>query len=213
MNQYLYEYNTHIILGQLDEADLMILPIYKELIEDGMLAEEILDADYLYATLRHDYDGYILEQAAMDNLLDGLIEYAEQDEIDEEIVPGLYAGVKYELNLEDGSKERLLLDFAYDGLGEVTDFLAAYLLITKVEIDTLDENKVLGVTDMGTREEIIDVLLSQGDPEFETIADNIPETAEVVMVFTQRDLETGKIVYAEIFTFYEVGNYLGDIEG
>lgn len=210
INNYLSDYSAFMILGKFDQAALSAYEIFKELIEEGMLFDELMDEDYVTAILKHDYDGYILDEYALESLVELLGIYADQDdaEVDEEeIQTKQYAMVSYGLNLVEGTKNRLQLGLTFDGLEEVQVFFEVHLLTT---VDMLAENGLVeqvGVIDLGDREDVIETLNLQEDVEFETIIDNIPETAEAIRVITYRGSVSGKIVGAEIFALYELGEF------
>lgn len=208
INNYLSDYSAFMTLEELEQAVNTAYEIFKELIEEGMLTDELMDSDYVMATLQHDYDGYLLDEYALESLLELLGIYADQDDVEvdeEEIQTKQYAMVRYGLNLVDGTKNRLQPKFPFDGIEEVAEFLGIHVEVMVSDFE--GELVQIGVTDLADRETILETLSQQEDIEFETIIENVPETAEVVMVFTYRDMVSGMIVGAEIFALYELGDF------
>lgn len=209
INNYLSDYSAFMTLGEFDQAALSAYEIFKELIEEGMLLDELIDEDYVTATLKHDYDGYLLDDYALESLVELLAIYGEQDDVEFEVeaTTKKYAMVRYGLNLVEGTKNRIQPNFTFKGIEEAQVFFDIHIAMA---IDELSDNGLIqqiGVTNLGDREDVIDTLNLQEDVEFETIIDNIPETSESVIVYTYRDLETGVIVYSEIFALYELGEF------
>lgn len=210
INNYLNNYSAHMILGEFDQANLSAYEIFKELIENGMLLDELMDENYVMATLKHDYNGYILDECTLESLVELLGIYAEQDgiKIDEEEVPiGEYLMVRHGLNLLEGTKNRIQANHVFNGIYEVAEFLGIHLDTVVEELEVDGGVLRVGVTALGARENILETLNQQTEVELETIADNVPETADLIMVFTYRDILSDKIVYAEIYALYGLGEF------
>jgi len=208
INNYLNDYSAYMTLGELEQAVNTAYEIFMELIEEGMLTDELIDSDYVKATLQHDYDGYLLDEDDLIMLVDMIYIFADQDDVnvEEEVAPNTqYAMVRYGLNLVKGTKNRIQPKFPFDGIEEVVEFLGIHVEVMVSEF----EGKLvqIGVTDLADRENLLETLSQQEDIEFETIIENVPETAEEIMVFTYRDMISGKIVGAEIFALYELGEF------
>lgn len=210
INNYLSDYSAFMTLGEFDQAAFSAYEIFKELIEEGMLLDELIDEDYVTATLKHDYDGYLLGDYALESLVELLGIYADQDDIEvdeEEVQTKQYAMVSYCLNLIEGTKNKIQHELTFDSLEEAQVFFNVHLLTV---VDLAAENGLIeqiGVTNLGDREDVIETLNLQEDVELETIIDNIPETAEEIKVITYRGAVSGKIVGAEIFGLYELGEF------
>lgn len=208
INDYLNDYSAYMTLGELEQAVNTAYEIFNELIEEGMLTDELIDSDYVKATLQHDYDGYLLDEDDLIMLVDMIYIFADQDDVtveEEDVETKQYALVRYGLNLVEGTKNRIQPKFPFDGIEEVAEFLGIHVEVMVSEF----EGKLvqIGVTDLADRETLLETLSQQEDIEFETIIENVPETAEEIMVFTYRDMISGKIVGAEIFALYELGEF------
>lgn len=210
INNYLNNYLAHMILGEFEQANLSAYEIFKKLIENGMLLDELMDENYVTATLKHDYNGYILDECVLESLVELLGIYADQDgiKIDEEEVPiGEYLMVRYGLNLLEGTKNRIQANHVFNGIYEVAEFLGIHLATVVEELEVDGGALRVGVTALGARENILETLNQQTEVELETIADNVPETADLIMVFTYRDILSDKIVYADIYALYGLGEF------
>lgn len=187
--------------------------IYKEMISDGFLAEElaysedevqdILLIDYAYEFVVEDALIQLSKQLNNIAIVDRLLS-SEEYEVEDEVVPNFkYLVITHNLDLEYGVKKVGLIPLIFNSLKEVNEFAegkAHYEEQTSAtslysEINTLE---LMATEDAYAIYPIYGV-------DLEVVADNIPlDSVAVTTIFYS---DRGTVKTANILAVYEVQNY------
>lgn len=214
VRELLLGYEAQMLAGDIIQANETLKNIYTGLIDDGYMVEELSFVPNVQDIFNVDYEVTFSNTFIMTSLCLRLVEMAisdmltvdEGEEIGEDISNQSFVVVKHELDLEEGTDNRLLLPYVFSSLGDVEDYLNFKLEVEALEVQITNTPYQMGYTDILSREDLKEVLVKNGT-YYDVIAENIPETCVGASVIAKRSTRHGALVKADLYALYEVTEF------